>query len=71
MYRAQQQAEAQAQAALDAVEKKTAAVEDRAAAAGKEDTDLVADNRALRNKLKNSGIAKQGGLPGSEADQGF
>ena len=64
VYRAQQQAEAQAQAALDAAEEKTAAVEDRAAAAGKEDTDLVADNRALRNKLKNSGIAKQADYQG-------
>ena len=59
VYRAQQQAEAQAQAALDAVEKKTAAVEDRAAAAEQKVTDLVAENSALRNKLKDSGIAKQ------------
>ena len=64
VYRAQQQAEAQAQAALDAVEKKTAAVGSRAATAEQKVTDLVAENSALRNKLKDSGIAKQADYQG-------
>ena len=54
VYRAQQQAvaKAKAQAALDAAEETTAAVEEKTG-------NLVAENTALREKLKQSGLAKQ------------